>query len=301
MRSPSYGALGRPAFGFANEPALGLIFPPKDYPIPPDAKRLYPAGVEFLGDGVGLAGRHDGRGLRGGDSPRGAGRRRRSPSAGAKVISVFGSSLTFYKGAKFNEELTQRVTKATGLPATTQSNGLVDGLRTVERETHRCAPTAYTDIVTGRLRSSSRSTVSRSRPRKGSASSGFPRARPRRRSCSTWAPRPTPTPARRTRSCVLRRSANARSHRPARESDQGPSGLVHTARADERQCGSSASAPGRRDSGWCSPAPDIVRLPDMDWEARAVLAPGWGRDSTIAHALLDVGGSCSRSISFSAC
>ena len=31
---------------------------------------------------------------------------------GAKVISVFGSSLTFYKGAKFNEELIGQVTKA---------------------------------------------------------------------------------------------------------------------------------------------------------------------------------------------
>ena len=51
-----YGALAAPAFGFAGEPALGLIFPPKDYPIPPDAKRLYPSGVEFLGDGVGLPG-----------------------------------------------------------------------------------------------------------------------------------------------------------------------------------------------------------------------------------------------------
>jgi hypothetical protein len=47
--------LSSPAFG-ANEPALGLIFPPKDYPIPPDAKRLYPSGVEFLGDGVGPPG-----------------------------------------------------------------------------------------------------------------------------------------------------------------------------------------------------------------------------------------------------
>src|SRR5678809_979249 len=47
--------LSSPAFG-ANEPALGLIFPPKNYPIPPDAKRLYPTGVEFLGDGVGLPG-----------------------------------------------------------------------------------------------------------------------------------------------------------------------------------------------------------------------------------------------------
>src|SRR6185503_3119892 len=70
---------------------------------------------------------------------------------GAKVISVFGSSLTFYKGAKFNEELTQRVTKATGVPATTQSNGLVDGLKTVNAKKIAVA-TAYTDTVTERLK-----------------------------------------------------------------------------------------------------------------------------------------------------
>src|SRR5262245_12144961 len=43
-------------FGAADEPALGLIFPPLNYPIPPDAKRLYPSGVRFLGNGVGLPG-----------------------------------------------------------------------------------------------------------------------------------------------------------------------------------------------------------------------------------------------------
>jgi arylmalonate decarboxylase len=146
----AFGALGAPAFGFANEPALGLIFPPKDYPIPPDAKRLYPAGVEFLGDGVGLPG---GMTLAGYDEaiPRVVPVAEALAKRGAKVISVFGSSLTFYKGAKFNEELTQRVTKATGLPATTQSNGLVDGLRTVNAKRIAVA-TAYTDTVTGRLK-----------------------------------------------------------------------------------------------------------------------------------------------------
>src|SRR5574339_508302 len=119
--------LSSPAFG-ANEPALGLIFPPKDYPIPPDAKRLYPTGVEFLGDGVGLPG---GMTIQGYEEaiPRVVPVAEALAKRGAKVISVFGSSITFYKGAKFNEELTQRVTKATGLPATTQSNGLVDGLK----------------------------------------------------------------------------------------------------------------------------------------------------------------------------
>jgi len=70
---------------------------------------------------------------------------------GASAISVFGSSLTFYKGARFNQELVDRVTKATGVPATTQSNGLIDGLRTVNARRVAVA-TAYTDIVTDRLK-----------------------------------------------------------------------------------------------------------------------------------------------------
>jgi arylmalonate decarboxylase len=144
----AWAALSTPGFG-ANEPALGLIFPPKDYPIPPDAKRLYPAGVEFLGDGVGLPG---GMTLQGYEEaiPRVVPVAEALAKRGAKVISVFGSSLTFYKGAKFNAELTERVTKATGVPATTQSNGLIDGLRTVNARRVAVA-TAYTDIVTGRL------------------------------------------------------------------------------------------------------------------------------------------------------
>ena len=134
----------------AGDPALGLIFPPLNYPIPPDAKLLYPKGVEFLSGGVGLPG---GMTLAGYDEaiPRVLPAAEALAKQGAKVISVFGSSLTFYKGAKFNEELTQRVTKATGVPATTQSNGLVDGLKTVNAKKIAVA-TAYTDTVTERLK-----------------------------------------------------------------------------------------------------------------------------------------------------
>ena len=143
-------ALGLPEMAFGQEKALGLIFPPLDYPIPPDAKRLYPKGVQFLGDGVGLPG---GMTLAGYDEaiPRVIPVAQALAKRGAHVISVFGSSLTFYKGAKFNEELTQKVAKATGLPATTQSNGLIDGLRTVNAKRVAVA-TAYTDIVTDRLK-----------------------------------------------------------------------------------------------------------------------------------------------------
>jgi arylmalonate decarboxylase len=134
----------------ADEPKLGLIFPPLNYPIPPDAKMLYPKGVEFLSGGVGLPG---GMTLAGYDEaiPRVLPAAEALAKQGAKVISVFGSSLTFYKGAKFNEELVAKVTKATGRPATTQSNGLVDGLKVVNAKRVALA-TAYTDTVTERLK-----------------------------------------------------------------------------------------------------------------------------------------------------
>src|SRR5438477_10884309 len=124
----AYAAFGTTGFGTADEPALGLIFPPLNYPIPPDAKLLYPQGVEFLGGGVGLPG---GMTLAGYDEaiPRVLPAAEALAKQGAKVISVFGSSLTFYKGAKFRDDLIQKVTALTGCPATTQSNGLVDGLK----------------------------------------------------------------------------------------------------------------------------------------------------------------------------
>ena len=140
---------GRPVAA-AGDPAVGLIFPPLNYPIPPDARRLYPRGVEFLSGGVGLPG---GMTVEGYEEaiPRVIPAAEALAKQGAKAISVFGSSLTFYKGAKFNEELTRKVTQATGLPATTQSNGLVDGLRVANAKRVAVA-TAYTDVVTERLK-----------------------------------------------------------------------------------------------------------------------------------------------------
>ena len=140
-------ALGLPALA-AEAPTVGLIFPPADYPIPPDAQRLYPRGVRFIGNGLGF----NGMTIESYNEaiPRALPRAQELAAQGANLISVFGSSITFYKGAAFNEELTQRVTALTGLPATTQSNGLVDGLKHVNAKRVAVA-TAYTDIVTERL------------------------------------------------------------------------------------------------------------------------------------------------------
>ena len=135
---------------FAANPTLGLIFPPENYPIPPDAKQLYPSGVDFIGNGVGLPG---GMTIEGYEEaiPRVLPKAVELAKQGANVVSVFGSSLTFYKGAKFHDDLIRQVENAVGRRATTQSAGLLDGLRTANAKRVALA-TAYTDIVTERLK-----------------------------------------------------------------------------------------------------------------------------------------------------
>ena len=145
----AYPLIARQTFAAAN-PTLGLIFPPENYPIPPDATMLFPSGVEFIGNGVGLPG---GMTVQGYEEavPRILPRAIELAQRGANVISVFGSSITFYKGAKFHDDLITQVAKATGRTATTQSNGLLDGLRTANARRVAVA-TAYTDEVTERLK-----------------------------------------------------------------------------------------------------------------------------------------------------
>src|SRR5687767_13227679 len=89
-------ALGTTAIE-ATVPTLGLIFPPLTYPIPPDAMRLYPKGVRFISNGVGLPG---GMTIEGYEEaiPRVLPMAKQLAEQRADVAAVFGSSLTFYKG-----------------------------------------------------------------------------------------------------------------------------------------------------------------------------------------------------------
>jgi arylmalonate decarboxylase len=137
-------------FGLAagKEPTIGMIFPPANYPVPPEAKRMYPSGIRFLAIGVGLPSM----------TPEGYDSviDKIVPSAmelkkqGADAISIMGTSLTFYKGAAFNKQLQDAVEKATGLRATTMSNGIIDGLKAAGAKKIAVA-TAYQDEVTNRL------------------------------------------------------------------------------------------------------------------------------------------------------
>lgn len=142
-------ALVTPALAQA-EPTVGLIFPPLNYPIPPDAKALFPRGIRFISNGVGLPG---GMTYEGYEEaiPRALPRAQELVEQGADLVSVFGSSITFYRGAEFHQRLIEQVEQLTGKPATTQSAGLIDGLRHVNARRVAVA-TAYIDDVTERLK-----------------------------------------------------------------------------------------------------------------------------------------------------
>jgi arylmalonate decarboxylase len=130
------------------EPVLGMIFPPANYPVPPEAKTLYPSGVTFLAEGLAFQGMT----IEGYDEavPRIVPAALKLKERGATAISIMGTSLTFYKGAGYNRTLIEQVHDATGLPATSMSNGIVDGLK-VAGARRVAVATAYTDIVNATL------------------------------------------------------------------------------------------------------------------------------------------------------
>ena len=133
----------------AAEPTLGMIFPPADYPVPPEAKLMYPTGVRFLALGVGLERM----------TPEGYDKvldnivpaAKKLAADGANAIALMGTSLSFYKGAAFNKQLADAIHNATGLPSTTMSTAVVEGLRAVGGRKLAVA-TAYNDEVNRRLR-----------------------------------------------------------------------------------------------------------------------------------------------------
>jgi arylmalonate decarboxylase len=130
-------------------PVLGLIFPPADRGIPEEGVAMYGDRLQFVVTGLGLDRMTpDGYDAVIGLIPQAA---ERLVAAGAEAIELTGTSLTFYQGEAFNQTLRETVTAASGLPATTMSNGVIDGLKAVGARRVAVA-TAYNDEVNGRLR-----------------------------------------------------------------------------------------------------------------------------------------------------
>lgn len=127
---------------------IGLVVPHSTDYVPPEGPVMYPE-IRFIPRGVGVkllthAGYE-------------AAMARVLPAAedlareGVDAIMVIGTSLTFYRGARFNAELIEKIRAATGLPASTMSTAVVDGLRAVGAR-RLAVSTAYNDEVNGYLR-----------------------------------------------------------------------------------------------------------------------------------------------------
>ena len=69
---------------------------------------------------------------------------------GAAAVALMGTSLSFYRGRAFNDELVRTMAAATGLPVTTMSNAVVEALQAVGA-TRLAVATAYSAVVNERL------------------------------------------------------------------------------------------------------------------------------------------------------
>jgi arylmalonate decarboxylase len=127
---------------------IGLVVPFAVDKVPDEGLQMYP-GARFIARGVGVrsltpAG-YDGawEGI--------------LPAAeylakqGVAAIMVIGTSLTFYRGADFHDRLIEELRALTGLPVSTMSQAVVDGLRACGAQRIAVA-TAYADDVNDRLK-----------------------------------------------------------------------------------------------------------------------------------------------------
>ena len=63
---------------------------------------------------------------------------------------LMGTSLTFYRGPKFHDELLEKARRATGLPCSSMSQSVVDGLRFFGAK-KVAVSTAYSKVVNDKL------------------------------------------------------------------------------------------------------------------------------------------------------
>jgi arylmalonate decarboxylase len=126
---------------------IGLVVPFASDTVPDEGLQMYPE-VRFIPRGVGV------RSL----TPQGYDSACEAILPAAEhlarqdvdAIMVIGTSLTFYRGSDFHDQLMDRLRAATGLPVSTMSQAVVDGLRAFGARRVVVA-TAYADDVNNRL------------------------------------------------------------------------------------------------------------------------------------------------------
>jgi arylmalonate decarboxylase len=127
---------------------IGLVVPTANHEIPPEGPAMYP-GVRFIARSTPVQDLTPA-----GYDPAWQGI---LPAAdylvaqGVDAIMVIGTSLTFYRGPQAHQDLLQELRRRTGLPVSTMSQSILDGLREVGAKRIAVA-TAYTDVVNRRLK-----------------------------------------------------------------------------------------------------------------------------------------------------
>jgi arylmalonate decarboxylase len=129
-------------------PVIGLIVPPAAGAVPPEPPALYPS-VRFTARGLGL------RQLAADGYAEAVERVRMLARAlveedGAQAVCLMGTSLSFFRGGAFNDELVAIIENATGRPATTMSHAVCGALETLGAR-RLAVGTAYDDDVNRRL------------------------------------------------------------------------------------------------------------------------------------------------------
>jgi arylmalonate decarboxylase len=127
---------------------IGLVVPFATDEVPFEGPIMYP-GVRFIPRGVGV------RALTPeGYEPAWNGILPAADYLAAQdvdAIMVIGTSLTFYRGPEAHDRLLEQLRERTGLPVSTMSQSIIDGLREVGAKRVAVA-TAYTDVVNRRLK-----------------------------------------------------------------------------------------------------------------------------------------------------
>jgi arylmalonate decarboxylase len=126
---------------------IGLVVPFAEDKVPDEGLKMYP-DINFIPHGTGV------RSL----TPEGydAAVDKIVPAAenlarkGVEAVMVIGTSLTFYRGPEFHNELLDKVRKVTGLPCSTMSQSVVDGLHAVGAK-KVAVSTAYSKVVNDKL------------------------------------------------------------------------------------------------------------------------------------------------------
>jgi arylmalonate decarboxylase len=126
---------------------IGLVVPFATDRVPPEGPMMYP-DVTFIPRGVGV------RAL----TPEGYDAAWDAILPAAKelakrdvdAIMVIGTSLTFYRGYEAHQKLLEQLRAETGLPVSTMTDAVVEGLRSVGAKRVAVA-TAYSDLVNDRL------------------------------------------------------------------------------------------------------------------------------------------------------